>query len=144
LHLIFAVEMRRTLTLIGLAAAVALSAIATLAAPASAAQSPPVSDCNAHGRLTRTYTAKQLQTALSTMPADIKEYTDCYDVIQRALVADVGGHHVNGSKDSTSSGGSFLPTPVIVVIVVLALAAATFGGLALRRRSNDGGGSDGP
>jgi hypothetical protein len=137
--------MRRSLTLIGLTGAVAVSATVGLATPAAAAQSPPVSDCNAHGRLTQTYTAKQLQTALSTMPADIKEYTDCYDVIQRALVADVGGHHVNGSKDSTSSGGSFLPTPLIVVIVVLALAAATFGGLALRRRSNDrGGGSGGP
>jgi hypothetical protein len=136
--------MRRALTLIGLAGAVAVSAIAALAAPALAAQSPPVSDCNAHGRLTKRYTAKQLQTALSTMPADIKEYTNCYDVIQRALVADVGGQHVNGSKDAASSGGSFLPTPVIVVIVVLALAAATFGGLALRRRSNDGGGAGGP
>src|SRR5436305_10243606 len=101
--------MRRALTLIGLAGAVAVSATVTLVTPASAAQSPPVSDCNAHGRLTHTYTPKQLQTALSTMPADIKEYTDCYDVIQRALVADVGGQHVSGSKDSTSSGGSFLP-----------------------------------
>jgi hypothetical protein len=136
--------MRRALTLIGLAGAVAVSATAALAAPASAAQSPPVSDCNAHGRLTETYTPRQLQTALSTMPADIKEYTDCYDVIQRALVAAVGGHRVSGSKDSAGSGGSFLPTPVIVVIVILALAAATFGALALRRRSNDGGGEGGP
>ncbi len=137
--------MRRALTWIGLAGALAVSATAALATPALAAgQAPPVSDCNAHGRLTQTYTPKQLQTALSTMPADIKEYTDCYDVIQRALVADVGGHHVGGSNDSSSSGGSFLPTPVIVVIVVLALAAATFGGLALRRRSSGGGGADGP
>ncbi len=136
--------MRRSLTLIGLAWAVAVSATAALAAPALAAQSPPVSDCNAHGRLTQTYTPKQLQAALSTMPADIKEYTDCYDVIQRALVSEVGSQHAGRSNDASSSGGSFLPTPVIVVIVILALAAAIFGGLALRRRSNDGGGAGGP
>jgi hypothetical protein len=136
--------MRRSLTLIGLAGALALSVSAALAAPALAAQSPPVSDCNAHGRLTKSYTPKQLQTALSTMPADIKEYTNCYDVIQRALVAEVGDHRTGGSNDTSSSGGSFLPTPVIVVIVILALAAATFGALALRRRSSDGGGPGGP
>lgn len=136
--------MRRVLTWIGLAGVVAASAITFLAVPAMAASgSAAVTDCNAHGRLTRTYTPQELQTALSTMPADIKEYTDCYDVIQRALVAEVGSHHVSGSKDSSSSG-SFLPTPVIVVIVVLALVAATFGGLALRRRSTGDGGPDAP
>ena len=137
--------MRRSLTLLGLAGAVAVSATAALAAPVLAAQSPPVSDCNAHGRLTQTYTPKQLQTALSTMPADIKEYTNCYDVIQRALVADVGGQKVASTRDASSSGGSFLPTPVIVAIVVLAIAAAAFGGLALRRRAaGDAGGPEEP
>ena len=136
--------MRRALTWIGLAGVFAAGATAVLPVPAlGAAGSPAVTDCNAHGRLTKTYTPQELQTALSTMPADIKEYTDCYDVIQRALVAQLGGHHVNGSGDSSSSG-SFLPTPVIVVIVVLALAAATFGVLAVRRRSDAGNGPEAP
>lgn len=141
--------MRRTIVWVGLVGVLAASA--GIAAPALAAgQSPAVTDCNAHGRLTHPYTAKQLQTALSTMPADIKEYTDCYDVIQRALLAKVGAQHksgsggaVSGSSGSSGSGGSFLPTPVIIVIVVLVLAAATFGALALRRRAG-GGGAEGP
>jgi hypothetical protein len=128
--------MRRTLTGIAAAALLAVSASGLVAAPAlGAGQAAPVADCNAHGRLTRTYTANQLQTALTTMPADIKEYTDCYDVIQRALLARVGGHRASTTGDSNSSGGSFLPTPVIVVIVLLVLAAATFAALAVRRRT---------
>jgi hypothetical protein len=133
--------MRRVFKWIGLAGALAASAIAALAVPAlGAAGSPAVSDCNAHGKLTRTYAPQQLQTALSTMPADIKEYTNCYDVIQRALVAQVGGQKVSSTGDASGSGGSFLPTPVIVAIVALAVAAATFGGLALRRRASGGPG----
>jgi hypothetical protein len=136
--------MRRTLTGIAAAALLAVSASGLVATPAlGAGQAAPVADCNAHGRLTRTYTANQLQTALTTMPADIKEYTDCYDVIQRALLAQVSGRHAGGSnRDSGGSGGTFLPTPVIVVIVVLAVAAASFGFLALRRRG--GGGAEEP
>jgi hypothetical protein len=137
--------MRQALKWIGLAGVLAASASALVAAPAlGAGQSPAVADCNAHAQLTRTYTAKQLQNALATMPADIKEYTDCYDVIQRALLAQVSGRQAGGSRDSHGSGGSFLPTPVIVVIVLLALAAATFGALALRRRAGGGGGPEAP
>jgi hypothetical protein len=131
--------MRRTLTWIGVATVLAASASGMAAAPALAAgQAPAVADCNAHGRLTHTYTASQLQTALATMPADIKEYTDCYDVIQRALLAQVGNHHASTNGDSNSSGGSSFPTWLIVVLVLLALAAATFGALAVRRRTPPG------
>jgi hypothetical protein len=102
---------------------------------AIAAAPTPIAECNASGALTHHYSAAVLQHALATMPADIKEYTDCYDVIQRALLAQVSGRHAGGSnRDSGGSGGTFLPTPVIVVIVVLAVAAASFGFLALRRR----------
>jgi hypothetical protein len=107
-----------------------LSAGAPLAL-ASATQ--VVSDCNAHGKLTQPYTVSQLKTALSTMPADVKEYTNCYDVIQRALLSQIGGSHAGGGG-SSGSGGSFLSTPVIVIVVVLLLAAATLGSIAVRRR----------
>jgi hypothetical protein len=119
----------------------------TLAVPAAGAsgQPGPVADCNAHGQLTHAYSAAQLRSGLNTMPADIKEYTDCYDVIQRQLLGQLGkpepGAAPAPSSDS-SSGGSFLPTPVIVVLVVLILVAAGFGALALRRRSAAGGGDD--
>jgi hypothetical protein len=106
-----------------------------VAVSASAAQSPVVTDCNTHGKLTRHYSDVQLRTALSTMPADVKEYSDCYDVVNRTLLAQVASPHDTGIGGSgKSGGGSFLPTPLIVVLVLLALSAATFGVIALRRR----------
>jgi hypothetical protein len=114
---------------------------AAFVAPAGAASlNPVVADCNAHGRLTQTYSLGELQTALSTLPADVKEYTNCSDVINRALLAQTGSHSNSGSGGG-GSGGSFLPTPVIVILVLLVLAAATFGAMAVRRgREGDGGG----
>jgi hypothetical protein len=119
---------------------VAALAGAAFVAPAGAASlNPVVADCNAHGRLTQTYSLGQLQTAISTLPADVKEYTDCFDVINRALLAQTGSHSNSGSGGG-GSGGSFLPTPVIVILVLLVLAAATFGAMAVRRgRDGDAG-----
>lgn len=93
-----------------------------------------ISDCNTHGRLTQRYSVSQLRAALGTMPADVKEYTDCYDVIQRTLFAQLSSTHVGGSGKS-SSGGSFLPTPLIVVLAVLVVGALGLGAVALSRRN---------
>jgi hypothetical protein len=123
---------------------IVLLACACAAPVASAAgQTGPVADCYAHQQLTHRYSTAQLRRALNTMPADIKEYTDCFDVIQRQLLAQLG-HAKPGAaaSKSSSSGGSFLPTPVIVVLVVLILVAAGFGAVALRRRRDAGGGGD--
>ncbi len=104
----------------------------TLTAPASAAPNPVVVDCTAHNQLTHAYTVAQLRNALATMSADVKEYTACPDIIQRALNAQLGGLHASGG--GSGGGGSFLPTPVIVLLVVLIIGGATFAALALRRR----------
>jgi p-aminobenzoyl-glutamate transporter AbgT len=114
--------------------AVTASILLSTAGASPAAQSPAIADCTSHGRLTRTYSVAQLHAALANMPADVQEYTNCYQVIQSALVAQVSGthHHTNGS--SSSSGGSFLPTPVIVVLAVIVAAGATLGAVAFRRR----------
>ncbi|MGH2885104.1 MAG: hypothetical protein ACRDPA_20770, partial [Solirubrobacteraceae bacterium] len=94
-----------------------------------------ITDCNDHGTLTAHYSADALRGALANMPADVREYTDCYDVIEKQLFAQLGTSSTSGSGGSgSSSGGSVLPTWLIVVIVVLALAALTFGALAIRRR----------
>jgi hypothetical protein len=117
-----------------IAAVAVLAAGLLAAAPASAALSGAVADCNTHTRLTQTYTAAQLRTALNTMPADVKEYTDCYDVIQRALLADIGGIKAD-SSGSGGGGSSFLPTPLLIVLGVLVVAAGVFAVIAYRRRS---------
>jgi hypothetical protein len=96
-----------------------------------------VNDCQAHGVLTRSYTLSQLEQALRVMPASTKQYTDCYDVVQKAIA----DHNRTGAAGG-SSGGSFLPTPVIVILVILILAGVTFGAIAIRRRQ--GGGPGGP
>jgi hypothetical protein len=131
--------MRRLSRAVAVISALAVSAVGLVAAPpALAAQNPAITDCVAHVTLKGTYTSAQLRTALSTMSADVKEYTDCYDVIQRALLAQIGGSHQKGNGSGSDSSGSFLPTPLIVVLVLLALGAVTFGAVAIRRRRGEG------
>jgi hypothetical protein len=117
-----------------IAAVVVLGISLLAAAPASAGLSGAVADCNANTRLTHTYTPSQLRTALNTMPANIKEYTNCYDVIQRALLADIGGIKADGGG-SGGGGSSFLPTPLLIVLGVLVVGAGSFAVIARRRRS---------
>lgn len=109
-----------------------------LAIPAVALASPGSAvnlDCSTHAKLTRHYTAAQLRDALATMPTDEAEYTDCHDVIQRQLLAQIGGAGpTDGSGSGGGSGGSFLPVWLVVVLVLLALAAAASGAFALRKR----------
>jgi hypothetical protein len=112
------------------------------AAQATAAENPVVSDCNSNGRLTHAYPASELRTALSVMPATVKEYTGCYDIIQSVLLKQLGQGGANNGTPGSSSGGSFLPTPVIVVIIVVVLGGLTLSALAVRRRA--GGGPTGP
>jgi len=102
---------------------------------AAAAQSSVIANCNANGRLTQQYSIGQLRAALTTMSADVKEYTDCYDVIRRGLLAQLGNQRSSAPAPGSSSGGSFFSAPVIGLIALLVLAAAIFGALALRRRS---------
>jgi len=126
------------IALLGVLLAAGVGGFAVPAASASAKVNAAIADCNAHGKLTRTYSLSQLQIAITTMPSDVKEYTDCYDVINRALLAQTSKHS-GGGETGGGSGGSFLPTPVIVILVLLLLAGATFGAIAIRRRREDGG-----
>ena len=111
----------------------ALIALAPGAAHATGL-SAPVADCNTHARLTQHYSVQQLRSALATMPADIKEYTNCPDVLQRALLAQLGGLHSGGSGGSGQGGGSFLPTSLVVVLALLLVAGAGFAVYAWRQR----------
>jgi len=73
-----------------------------LAGPA-AASADPARDCAQHGSLTRTYTLAQLRAALGALPADVREYTDCYDQIRRAELAAAA---TQGKKKKSGSSGS--------------------------------------
>jgi hypothetical protein len=115
--------------------AAALVTLAATAPPVLADANAVIKDCNNNGRLTQHYSTHDLQRALSIMPASIKQYTNCLDVIHRQLDLQLSGKDNGGGG---GSGGSFLPTPVIVILVLLALAAVTFGAVAVRRRRGEG------
>jgi protein-disulfide isomerase len=44
-----------------------------------------IQDCLKHGRLTEAYTARELRRAQATMPASVKQYTNCPSVLEDAL-----------------------------------------------------------
>ena len=124
--------MRKTAIALACTCVLGLVLAGTLAQPAAAAGlSPPVADCYAHGTLTHHYSAAELSQALATMPADIAEYSNCHDVLEHALLADLGKL---GGPGGSGGGGSFLPTWLLVVLALLVLGGAAFALLALRNR----------
>jgi hypothetical protein len=134
---------RRAITLLALVCALAIGAPMAAAAASGGSAAQAISDCNDHSTLTQYYSPSALRQALAQMPGDVKEYTDCYDVIERQLFKELGKSSPGTSTTGSSSSSSFLPTWLIIVIVVLALAAITFGAMAIRRRSGGPGGSGG-
>jgi hypothetical protein len=120
-------------------ACVAAVSVSTGAA-AAASGNAVINDCQAHGRLTQSYTLSELRHALAIMPASVKQYTSCYDVIFQGVAT------VRAGKDTgpKGGGGSFLPTPVIIILVVLILVGVTFGALAIRQRRAASPGDDPP
>ena len=114
--------------------------LAVAAGDAYARQSPSV-DCNAHNyKLTHHYTIGALQHALATMPAQIKEYTPCYQVVQQQLNAQLAS---SGKPTVTTaapkSSGSSLSGVLIAVVVVIVLAGGGMAWWASRRNSGGGG-----
>ncbi len=133
---------RRHLIALACAAVTLMLAVGAPAAAIAAGGNSVINNCESSGRLTQTFTFAQLQHALAIMPASVKQYTNCYDVIQTAIQNAKGGK-TGTVTGSPPSGGSFLPTPVIVILVVLILALITFGAIAVRRRRSQPGADDG-
>ena len=77
----------------------------------------------------------ELRTALATIPVDIKEYTNCGDVIQRALLAELAS--LRGHGGSGQGGGSFLPTWLIIVLALLVVGGAGLVVYAARQRGQE-------
>ena len=98
-------------TVLALALALALAGAGAPVAMAAAGNAV-INNCESNGQLTHQYTHQELAHALAVMPASVKQYTNCYDVIQQALVKGQGRTGTAGS----SSSSSFLPTSVIVIL----------------------------
>jgi hypothetical protein len=92
--------MRRTVLLV-------LALVAALVfAPAAHADSTTTKilrDCIDDGILEGNYTPSELRKARDNMPTDAQEYSDCGDVLDRALSSDVSSH--DGGSPSTPVGG---------------------------------------
>jgi hypothetical protein len=88
-------------------AAAVIVAVTTLtqASVAAADGSKVIADCNTNGYLSGHYSRSDLQSALGGMGADVKEYTNCYDVISRALAVAAAGGARGGGGGGSSSGG---------------------------------------
>jgi hypothetical protein len=71
-----------------------------VAAPAAMAgtRADIIADCFDDGKLDGNYTASQIRDARNNLPADVDQYSDCRDVLARAL----GG---SGSRDIGGAGG---------------------------------------
>ncbi len=127
--------MRRSPALLALLALLTALAGGLVHVPAARASGAAVlKDCNLKSHLTRTYSVGDLRQALSTMSVDVKEYSNCYDLIHTQLLAQIGASRRTGVIGGAPGSGSFLPTPLIVVLVVLALGAGGFAVVAIRRR----------
>jgi len=104
-----------------------------------------LSDWADNGRIDGEYPLRCYQEAMAKMPADLRDYTNAGDVIQRALTRAVTssgerglGTQVAAGTTPNLGGGSTtaLPLPLLVLIGVSAavLTAGLLGHLARRRR----------
>lgn len=91
-----------------------------VAAPAAHAgtRSQIISDCFDDGKLDGNYTASQIRDARNNLPADVDQYSDCRDVLARALGgsgsdqvggASGGGGGAGGGGSTGSGGGDLTP-----------------------------------
>jgi len=71
-------------------------------ASALASGSAVIRDCTDDGRLEGHYSQRDLRDALSSIPSDVDEYTNCRDVIRRAAFNGAGG---GGGRGSGGGGG---------------------------------------
>jgi hypothetical protein len=79
-----------------------------LIAPAAQGQSTRnkiLRECQ-NGSLTGDYTAREIRDARSNIPDDLDQYTDCRDVLTRALLSRAGGDPGSGGGDPGTGGGT--------------------------------------
>ncbi|MGO9753946.1 MAG: hypothetical protein ACLP8S_22000 [Solirubrobacteraceae bacterium] len=113
--------------------------VLAVGAGSALAVAPATQDCKANGRLIHHYTNAELRNALATMSQTDIEYTNCYQVIQDQLNAQLPSH-VSSAGTAKSTSRSFFSAPVVIVLIVIVLAG---GGFALAARKRGAGGRSG-
>jgi hypothetical protein len=86
-----------------------ITTVVLLAAPASAVASPEqiYDDCQDNGRLDKRYADADYRKALSDMPEDLDEYTNCRDLVRAGLDGvDTTGGGASGAGGGASGGGT--------------------------------------
>ena len=87
--------------------ALACLVLGLVAAPAANAASSTdvLRDCADDGVLQGSYSPSELRKARKNIPTDTDEYTDCRDVLSRALSSGVAGSGGGGGSSSGAPGG---------------------------------------
>jgi len=77
-----------------------------VAAPAAMAgtRADIIADCFDDGKLDGNYTASQIRDARNNLPADVDQYSDCRDVLSRALGGS-GSRDIGGAAGGGALGG---------------------------------------
>jgi hypothetical protein len=78
--------------------------LAAPAALADATRNKILRECQT-GQLTGDYTAREIRDARSNIPDDLDQYTDCRDVLTRALLSRAGGDSGSGGDSGGTGGG---------------------------------------
>jgi hypothetical protein len=79
-----------------------------VAAPIATAQSTRTQilrECQS-GQLSGDYTTREIRDARANIPDDVDQYTDCRDVLSRALLALAGGSGSSGDTGGGATGGT--------------------------------------
>jgi len=100
--------MRRLNVSIALVAALILP-LAGLAAAGPAIASSAGSiyrECEVNGSITGHYSRAELQQALSHIPSEVAEYSDCQDLIQQAMLSASGPTHHGTGATAAAAGGN--------------------------------------
>jgi hypothetical protein len=86
-------------------ALIALLALLLAAPPAlaDATRNKILRECQT-GRLTGDYTAREIRDARNNIPDDLDQYTDCRDVLTRALLSRAGGGSDSGGSGAGGGG----------------------------------------